>query len=287
LYTGSAGGVLTKLANDGSGAAIISKAPLPARYVTGIAVDPTHSQVIYVSYGGFNAGTPTHPGHVFRSSDGGGTWAAIDPSGWDAPIYALVPHATRSGVLFAGTDFGVLATPNAGAGWGQLGSGFPKVTVTSLVFNAASNRLIAGTHGRSAFSLQLPSTNASLTSVSPSTGSTLGGEKVTVTGTGLEDGVLLSFGGTPATQVTPASATSVTAIVPAHAAGAVDVAATNLDGSGALAAAAFTYVAPPPAVPEPIGPQAKVGCGCTAAPAPWWAAAALLVGVRRRSRRCG
>jgi YVTN family beta-propeller protein len=79
-------------------------------------------------------------------------------------------------------------------------------------------------------------------SVSPNTGSTAGGNTVTVTGTDLT-GATISFGATSATAVS-CTATSCTVTAPAHAAGTVDVKATTPGGTSATSAADhYTYAA--------------------------------------------
>lgn len=90
-----------------------------------------------------------------------------------------------------------------------------------------------------------PAPAPTLTGLVPVTGSTAGGTTVTITGTGLA-GATVTFGGTAAT-VTASTATTVTATTPAHAAGAVDVVATNA-GLSATLAGAFTYEAPAPSL---------------------------------------
>ncbi len=92
-----------------------------------------------------------------------------------------------------------------------------------------------------------------VTAISPSTGSTLGGNTVTITGTGFQatSGALaadtVSFGGTPATDVTVNSPTSITATAPSGSAGAVDVTVTD-PNTGATSATStadqYTYVTP-------------------------------------------
>jgi hypothetical protein len=86
---------------------------------------------------------------------------------------------------------------------------------------------------------------AAIRSVSPATGTIAGGTKVVLTGSGFTPGATVRFGGVPATGVTFISANLVTAIVPAHAAGNVDV-AVNAGGVTTTSAAAFTYAQPPP-----------------------------------------
>jgi len=81
-------------------------------------------------------------------------------------------------------------------------------------------------------------------SVSPASGSTSGGTTVTIGGTGFVTGAVVTVGGVPATGVTIANASSMTATTPAHAAGAVTVTVTNPDSQAGSLPTGFTYVAP-------------------------------------------
>ncbi|HKT69833.1 MAG TPA: IPT/TIG domain-containing protein, partial [Terriglobales bacterium] len=87
-----------------------------------------------------------------------------------------------------------------------------------------------------------------VSSVSPSSGSTNGGTGVTITGTNFSAGATVTFGGTTASNVNLVSGTSITATTPAHAAGAVTVTVTNTDGQSGTLPNAFTYVSPTPTV---------------------------------------
>ena len=78
-------------------------------------------------------------------------------------------------------------------------------------------------------------------SLSPNTGPTAGGTSVTITGTGFMAGAKVTFAGTAATSVVVNSATSITAVTPAHVAGAVDVEATNSNDRKATLKNGFTY----------------------------------------------
>jgi hypothetical protein len=80
-----------------------------------------------------------------------------------------------------------------------------------------------------------------VTSVSPSSGSINGHTAVTVNGTGFATGATVKFGGTAATSVVVVSATKITAITPAHLAGAVNVTVTNTDTSTAALTNGYTY----------------------------------------------
>ena len=80
-----------------------------------------------------------------------------------------------------------------------------------------------------------------VTTISPSSGSTSGGTPVTITGTGFQSGATVSLGGTAATGVTVVSSTSITATTAAHAAGAVNVVVTNTDSQSGTLSGGYTY----------------------------------------------
>ncbi len=70
---------------------------------------------------------------------------------------------------------------------------------------------------------------------------------MTITGTGFVAGATVTFGGTAATGVAFASATSLTCATPAHAAGAVNVVVTNPDAQTGTLPAGFVYTSTNPA----------------------------------------
>ena len=87
-----------------------------------------------------------------------------------------------------------------------------------------------------------------VTSVSPSSGSSGGATGVTITGTNFLSGATVSFGGNAATNVTVVSSTSITARTPTHATGAVNVVVTNSDGQSGTLSNGYTYVNTAPTV---------------------------------------
>ena len=85
-----------------------------------------------------------------------------------------------------------------------------------------------------------------ISGVTPTSGSTLGGTVITLTGTDLAGTTQVKVGGVPATGIV-ATATSVRAVTAASTAGLKDVAVTTAGGT-AIRAAAFTSIVPPPAI---------------------------------------
>ncbi len=103
-----------------------------------------------------------------------------------------------------------------------------------------------------------------VTSISPTSGSTAGGTSVTVTGTGLTGATEVDFGSTPGTSLMPMSDTSVMVTSPPGSAGPVDVTVKTPGGTSATSAGdQFTYVAPAPTVTA-VSPSTGTTDGGTA-----------------------
>ena len=101
-----------------------------------------------------------------------------------------------------------------------------------------------------------------VSSVSPNNGPITGNTSVTITGTGFTGTTSVAFGGSAAASVVIASATSITCITPAHAAGAVSVIVTTPAGSNA-ANTAFTYVTPASPTVTGVAPASGPTAGGT------------------------
>jgi hypothetical protein len=112
------------------------------------------------------------------------------------------------------------------------GTGAVDVTVTSASGTSA-------TWGGDLFGYGPPT----VTSVAPSTGTTLGGDNVVVSGTGfVQGGSSVSFGTVAATSVTVVSQSEIVAVSPAESAGAVDITVTTPFGTSATTSGdVFTY----------------------------------------------
>ncbi|HET7338752.1 MAG TPA: hypothetical protein VFK22_04335 [Candidatus Dormibacteraeota bacterium] len=131
----------------------LGKSTLPNRPLSGIAVDRSDWRTAYVAYNGFDAATPTHPGHVFKTTDGGQTFSNITGNLPDSPVNWLILDPTYRNTIYAATDVGPFVTYNGGANWFALGTGFPVVAVDQISLDTFHRTLAAGTHGRGAWTI--------------------------------------------------------------------------------------------------------------------------------------
>ena len=130
----------------------------PGRFVSGIAVDAVNPNRAWISYTGFNALTPTTPGHVFEvtwdPAVGTSLWKSLDYNLGDLPINHVV-RDSKTGDVYAATDFGVIVLPQGSTQWRVAGRGLPAVLTPFLQILPEKRMLFAGTHGLGAWYLPL------------------------------------------------------------------------------------------------------------------------------------
>jgi hypothetical protein len=133
----------------------------PPRYPTDIYVDPSDPYHAYITYSGYNHVTPATPGHVFEvrvnPSTGVATFTNIDGSGphaiGDVPV-GTIEVDERKGVLYAGTDFGLIRRVRAHTGWTAV-KGLPTTTIPNLVIDQRHRIMYVTTHGFGAWAYDL------------------------------------------------------------------------------------------------------------------------------------
>ena len=128
----------------------------PTRDISQIAVDPSNANTAYVAYSGYNVNTPTTPGHVFRVDRTGSTatWTDLSYNLDDLPVNGVALDS-KTGDLYAATDFGVMVLPAGTTTWQLAGPGMPTVDVTMLNIVPGSRVLYASTHGFGAWVVNL------------------------------------------------------------------------------------------------------------------------------------
>ncbi len=183
---------------------------------------------------------------------GAGTSGKTPP----APTVAAVTPATGStlggtSVTITGTNFtgatGVTIGGVAATGVNVVNGSTLTATTPAGMAGTASVVVTTPSGSNTANSLYTYVTPPTVTSITPSSGTTLGGTNVTITGTNFTGATSVTFGGNAATNVTFVNSTTLTATTPAGTAGAANVIVTTPGGSNP-SNSLFTFVTPPPTV---------------------------------------
>jgi uncharacterized repeat protein (TIGR01451 family) len=158
VYTGSLDGLVyvssDAQVNSSPSWTRVDIGQLPKRPVSQFAVDRSNYRIAYAAYNGFNQATPSRPGHVFKTTDGGNTWVDISGNLPNSPVNSIILDPSYANTLYAGTDVGPFVTTDGGVNWYPMGSGFPIVSIWQLDLDPGHRIMAAGTHGRGAFKLQ-------------------------------------------------------------------------------------------------------------------------------------
>ena len=122
--------------------------PLPAgRFCTRIVIDPSKHKVVYVMFGGYTAQ------NLWKTSDGGATWADIGSKLPAAPVRSLAIHPRKSDFLYAGSEVGVFTSEDGGVKWSPTNEGPTNCAVFEFFW--MNETLVCVTHGRGMFQIDL------------------------------------------------------------------------------------------------------------------------------------
>ncbi len=132
---------------------------LPQRYITDVLADKREPSTAYVTISGYNLDETTP--HVFRTIDYGNTWDDISGNLPDIPVNSIIIEYDDDSTLYVGTDAGVFFTQNLGTSWYVLGTGLPNSPVFDINYHQPTHKLVAGTHGRSLFEIDLSTVTSS------------------------------------------------------------------------------------------------------------------------------
>jgi photosystem II stability/assembly factor-like uncharacterized protein len=154
---------------------------LPPRAITEIVAHPTSPTTAYIAFSGFT-GFGDSLGHIFKTTDSGEKWTDISGNLPNTPVNSLTVDPDDPGYIFAGTDVGVFYTANGGATWNTLMEDLPRVAVLGLTLNEEPYTLLAATHGRGVWDLNVTTVVPvpTLGSISPLS-ATAGSKAITLT----------------------------------------------------------------------------------------------------------
>ena len=222
-----------------------SVAGAPAGNANGILDDISGASCLATVSGGV---VPTPPGGVGISPGsgplGGGQAVTITGSGFASGASVSFVELPANNV-FGGSPNTKALTGVSVVNATTITATTPSATNTGLVDVVVMNPDQQTATLRSGYTYSTAPPAPTVTAVSPNTGSTAGGTSVTITGSGFAATPTVSFGGTAATGVAVVSATTLTATVPARAAGVVNVVVTNPDAQSGTLTNGYAYLPSP------------------------------------------
>ncbi|MFM2394003.1 MAG: hypothetical protein RLZZ546_1985, partial [Bacteroidota bacterium] len=136
-------GQMWRTTNLGSSWTLLSgNSGFPAGFtrLTDIAVNPTLSTDVYVTFGGFTAGQK-----VFFSSDGGNTWQNFSFNLPNVPVHCVT---VSNGKVYVGTDLGIYRRNFSTNTWVLIRDNMPKTPPSDIHVDLNSGHIICSTFGR-------------------------------------------------------------------------------------------------------------------------------------------
>jgi photosystem II stability/assembly factor-like uncharacterized protein len=152
LYAGTSKGAAWVTKNDGENWTEISNGLAP-KYIKSFAPSKFVESRVYITQSGITEDDLN--AYAYRSEDYGKTWTSITANLPNSPINVILEDPTFENVLYCGTFNGVFISTDRGDSWKVLGNNMPNVFVSDMTIQTRENDLIAATHGRGIFKIDL------------------------------------------------------------------------------------------------------------------------------------
>ncbi|MCC6670337.1 MAG: PDZ domain-containing protein [Planctomycetes bacterium] len=155
LYAGTDDGALWRTKDNGkTWEPLHGKLPMPGpRYISSIHPSRFRDGRVYVTSDAHRS-DDFHT-YVFVSEDYGDTWTSLQANLPEEPVHVCREDLRNENLLYLGTEFGAYASFDRGQEWFRLGKGLPTVAVRDLAFQDRDSDLIAATHGRGLWILDI------------------------------------------------------------------------------------------------------------------------------------
>ena len=124
------------------------------RWVSRLVASRYHAGTVYLAFDGHRNDDRTT--YLFKSADYGATWTSFKgdlPSA--TPVRVIREDVKNPHLLFAGTESAAYASIDDGQHWLRLMNNLPTVPVADLIVHPRDGELVAGTHGRSFYVMDI------------------------------------------------------------------------------------------------------------------------------------
>ncbi len=153
IYVGTDDGNVHVTRDDGKTWTLINKG-LPAKWVSRVVASSHELGTVYVSLTGYRE--DDFETYLYRSTDFGQTWNLIKGNLPSESVNVIREDPHHENILYAGTDQGgVYVSLDSGKEWHSLCCDLPTTPVHDIAVHPRDGELVIGTHGRSAFVLDI------------------------------------------------------------------------------------------------------------------------------------
>jgi photosystem II stability/assembly factor-like uncharacterized protein len=152
LYVGTEGGSVWVTKDGGKNWRKVGEG-LPRKWVSRVLASAHQESRVYLSQTGFRE--DDFAAYLFRSEDHGESWTSIVGNLPAESVNVIQEDPESPKILYVGTDLGVYVSGDEGGSWHSLSANLPTTPVHDLDIHPREGELVIGTHGRSAFVLDL------------------------------------------------------------------------------------------------------------------------------------
>ena len=145
LYAGTDGKSVVK-SSDGGASWRPAREGLSVESVHALAIDPQKPTTLYAGFAGTWGVHGAPGGHgIFKSTDGGAAWHAVDTDPANSIVSALVidPHTPTT--VYMGTEItGIFMSTDGGASWRAVNGGLPSLGIVPTAIDPQTPNVIYG-----------------------------------------------------------------------------------------------------------------------------------------------
>lgn len=153
IYAGTDDGRVHLTKDDGKTWKEIVNGLQYGKWVSELAASAYDENTVYLSQNGKR--DDDFMPYLWKSTDNGETWQSIVNNLPTGPVNVIKEDPKNKNILYVGNDFGVYVSLNGGKFWYSLPGKFPTTYVHNLVIHPRENIMVAATHGRGLYALDV------------------------------------------------------------------------------------------------------------------------------------
>ena len=153
LYVGTDDGRVWRTKDSGSHWQEITRGLPKGKWVTELVASKYDEATVYMTQNGKRDDEFTP--YIWKSADYGKTWTDISANIPLGPVNVIKEDPQNANVLYVGTDCGVYVSIDKGESWQTLHDGLPTAYVHDIIIHPRDNILVAATHGRGMWAMDV------------------------------------------------------------------------------------------------------------------------------------